>query len=392
MENSEVLWRFYENHRNKLGAEERGTLEALALVGAIYASNTKQMQDYPDSIAAQILARLSVDLRLDPNINELCQRFAQDSHCSLFPVFAYLPITSAEAADTLFYSDSTLKCLIEFKSRQNLMILSDRLFLVDLESGKVTEKLDVGEEVLKVLIGFESAPAKINSFKDLADCRVIVVTPNQIRICRFNASLNFSLDFDEPIEETFLISSRHLFVKRRKDNCIQIFNVTTGKVVARQEFDFSIREVSTNVDQGAAFEFMFEKLNRSFLVIVLETDDIFVLELDALNEKLIELCKIPSPGQSSTKCLVDRCFFITDLSAPERPETNILRFCLIYNLDFCVFEIKDENKFSVFNLRITDYFTFNLSCDLLDFYEQNILFMGNSCLYIYSLGKWFKNK
>lgn len=387
VENCEKLWRFYENHKNKLSAEERGTLEAFTLVGAIYASNAKQIQDYPESIVAQILARISPNL--DPNLYELCQRFVLDSQCALLPVFTYLPITDAETADTLFYSESTIKCLIELKGRPNLMILSDRLFLLDLESGKVLEKLDIGEEIFKVLIGFESAPLKINNFKDLVNCRLIVVNPNQVRICRFNASLNFNICFDESIEETFLISSRHLFVKQRKEKFIQIFNITNGKLMVTQEFDFSIREVTSNVDQGMAFEFMFEKLNRLFLVIILETDDIFVMEFDAINEKLAEICKIPSPGQSSTKCLIDRCFFTTDLSAPDRSsDSPCLKFCLIYNLDFCVYEINGQLRLSVFNLRITDYFTFNLSCDLLDFYDQNILFIGNSCLYVYSLGNW----
>lgn len=311
------------------------------------------MKDYPDSAVDQILNR-SINLRGQcPHLIKLINDYdkAKSQLNSLVLPYQQLNPPGSDVIFTLDKHTTPLTCVsIGGDNDGFLFTLSNKLHLLSMseiiELGEITLTKDPSIEYSFMIIFFEDIDIDMKTQIKSIPGFFIVSTRTDCTAYNFNSNQFFQKSFSY-ISNIHLVGPNHLVILERDQSHFDIYDLKSGQVFYRKQFDHKIKESNCSSHKRYLNDRAGLKSKGVWLTITLANNEVEIFRITMLdeNDQQVEVkhfLQIPSFGID-----VSSISFIKQ--KPESYETEGARVSYTNSAIVCVNfnEFNEDNKLMV---------------------------------------------
>ena len=359
----------------KLYNELKYPVNNLVLLNSIFEQNVKSFHNFPNSIAFQLSSRFS---SLDDSIRNIIESFElfsmnHNSQAMLCPLYSFTPIIQYEGLKSLLFTNENIKCLISSEQCEMMVAFADnKLYFLD---GNTHQQLNT--------ISIEDSIQSIYLCDIMKDRIVIGHSSNEIYSYTTNGTLNYKKSLNN-IKLFCMLNNKYACLVLENSNFLEVLNVSSGDKVLLSQFNSQICNVEVNVDQRKFLSFDDHLI---YVIVHLKNTEIEVFHFNTKTEALFNISSIPATGLNMFSSKIDRHFYAN------RQEEYLLRFACFYEEHCCIFNINrtvrqdQKAEYIINDIKFNDaYLVSEYTSQIIDFYQNLVLFLLNSCIYVYQVG------
>ena len=375
-ERSNEIWNLYDQFKT--------TMNTIVLFNSIFEKNIKLFHKFPNTVAYQLSTRFaSVKSNENDDINKYVEDYEtktlNNKQPLLCPLYSFMPIGENDGLKSVLFTNDAIKCLISSNTVPILITFSENMiYLLDSNNYTALNNIQVDETIESVYIHSSS-----NKLMDTGG--IIGHSKNEIYSFNMNGTLIYKRSLNN-IKFFRLLSSKHACLILENSKYLEIMSISNGDAILKTSFNFQISHFVINVDQYKIV--LAQDLQIVYLVVCLENGEIKVLQFNIETENFFEISSIPSTGLKLLTCMVDRSFYVNS------QKENLLRFACYFEAHCCLFNIirttrKDQPAdYTITDIKFNDpYLASELTSSMVDFHQNLILFVFNSCIHAYLIGK-----
>ncbi len=380
-EESNDIWKLYNQFKS--------SFYNIALFNTIFEQNLKRLHSSPNTIAFQLSSRLSsVNFNEDDSKtirktieNFELKSFSINNESILCPLYSFTPVIEYEILKSVLFINDIIKSLITCKKIPVYVAFAEnKLYFLDNDTDKLLNTISIDESIQFVQIFAENDDL-------MSTGGIIGHSVSEIYSLSINGELNYKKSLRN-IEYMRLLSCKHACVVLKNANYFEIMSIKNGDFLLKHGFNSQINYLEVNVD---ARKILLQDSENILLIFGLKNGEIEILQFSCKTEQLENIQSIPSTGLKLLSCKIDRSYFIDNFSLSLE---YLLRFACYFESHCCVFSVQrsavKQRKldYTVSNIKFIDsYLAAEYSSSIIDFYQNLILFLLNSCIYIYNIGK-----
>ena len=357
-------------------------MSILAMMSSIFEKNVKLFHKFPNTVLFQLSSRFASFKSIENgDINAKIEMFEISSLVKnrflLCPLYSFTSVLDNGGLKPVLFANDAIKCLISSDVIPILLAFSENIvYLLDVNSYNILNTLTIDESIESVYICSDS--------NDLTETGGIIGhSKNEIYTFDMKGVLVYKRSLNN-IRFLRLLSCYHACFVLQNSKFLEIMGNKSGNGVCKKKFITEITHLEVNVNQS---KIVGKDIQLVYLVVCLENSSIEVLQFNIETEELSEISSIPSTGLKLLSCKIDRSFYINN-------QKENFRFACYFESYCCVFHImrairKEKTADYIVNvIKFNDpYLATELTSSLIDFNQNLILFLLNSCIYIYFVGK-----
>ena len=381
---SNTLWSYYNEYAIVKQCAQN-PLKSLVIMHFLYTQNSLMLHKYLNSLIIYLLPKLYDYYKHEKEFKQFIQESLritiEKKHCQLIPIYNYLPslIKTANQITMLLCDDKKVECIFSFKNKIFISCSLSQFYIHN----------DVG---LFCTVNLKNVQFLINTvcFTINEGLNGFIIVGNGKNLHRFELNENLSsyslktIELEDEIQKILRLNSNCYLVGFK--NFIDIYDFNINTVLYRKQINSDVLNIISNEDNKRISS---DEEVIDIYVLVLKTN--FSIDIYKLNEnnKLDDL--LSTPAMEFNNCLG----FALDEKVTN--ESILIRFCLLFEKgNFFIFNLNKMHSCEVTHFKLNflevkdNFMSFEVNlAKLIDFIDNNLLFLIGRYLYLFNFGKSF---